>query len=53
MLALAAGNSQEGYTVPLHHPKVRLDEAAMPFGTAALAHIAIRWLESSHDGTFS
>ena len=51
MLALAAGNSQEGYTVPLHHPKVRLDETAMPFGTAALAHIAMRWLESNCDGT--
>lgn len=51
MLALAAGNSQEGYTVPLHHPKVRMDETAMPFGTAALAHIATRWLESNCDGT--
>ena len=51
MLALAAGNSREGYTHPLHHPQVRLDEKAMPFGTAALAHIAIRWLESNCDGT--
>lgn len=51
MLALAAGNSQEGYTHPLHHPKVRLDEKAMPFGTAALAHIAMRWLQSHFEGT--
>ena len=51
MLALAAGNSREGYTHPLHHPQVRLDERAMPFGTAALAHIAVRWLESNCDGT--
>ena len=50
MLALSAGNSQEGYTHPLHHPKVRLDENAMPFGTAALAHIAVRWLESRFEG---
>ena len=50
MLALSAGNSQEGYTHPLHHPKVRLDEKAMPFGTAALAHIAVRWLESHFEG---
>ena len=50
MLALSAGNSQEGYTHPLHHPKVRLDENAMPFGTAALAQIAVRWLESHFEG---
>lgn len=50
MLALSAGNSQEGYTHPLHHPKVRLDESAMPFGTAALAHIALRWLETHFEG---
>ena len=51
MLALSAGNSQEGYTHPLHHPKVRLDETAMPFGTAALAHIAMRWLETHFEGS--
>lgn len=45
MLALAAGSSAEGYTHPLHHPKVRLDEKAMPFGAAAFAHCAMRWLE--------
>ena len=50
MLALSAGNSQEGYTHPLHHPKVRLDEKAMPFGAAALAHIAVRWLETHFEG---
>ena len=51
MLALSAGNSAEGYTTPLHHPRVRLDEAAMPYGTAALAHIAVRWLESHFEGS--
>ena len=51
MMALAAGNSSDGYTHPLHHPKVRLDEAALPYGAAALAHCAIRWLESQNDGT--
>ena len=50
MLALSAGNSQEGYTIPLHHPTVRLDENAMPYGTAALAHIAVRWLETHFEG---
>ena len=50
MLALSAGNSQEGYTHPLHHPKVRLDEKAMPFGAAALAHTALRWLQTHCEG---
>lgn len=47
MLALAAGCSNEGFTHQLHHPKVRLDERAMPFGAAALAQCAIRFLEDS------
>ena len=51
MMALAAGSSAEGYTHPLHHPKVRLDESALPYGTAALAHSAIRWLETHFEGT--
>ena len=50
MLALSAGNSQEGYTHPLHHPKVRLDEKSMPFGAAALAHTAVRWLQTHCEG---
>lgn len=45
MLALAAGAPDKGYTYPLHHPKVRLDESALPYGAAALAHGAVRWLE--------
>lgn len=51
MMALSAGNRAEGYTHPLHHPKVRLDERAMPYGAAALAHTAMRWLEDHFDGT--
>lgn len=47
MLALAAGCSNDGYTHQLHHPKVRLDENAMPFGAAALAQCAIRFLEDA------
>lgn len=44
MVALAAGNPQEGYTHPLHHPAVRFDESAMPAGAAAYAYTAMRWL---------
>ena len=51
MMALAAGSPGDGYTHPLHHPRVRLDETAMPFGAAALAHAALRWLQANSDGT--
>ncbi len=44
MLALAAGRPEDGYTIPLHHPKVRIDEAALPYGTAAFVQIALRYL---------
>lgn len=45
MVALAAGNSDKGYTHPLHHPQVKFDEDALPVGAAIYAHIAMRWLE--------
>ena len=44
MLALAARDPSKGYTYPQHHPKVKFDEAALPYGSAALAQIAIRFL---------
>ncbi len=37
MLALAAGNS----SYPLHHPKAEFDEDCLPFGSAALAALAL------------
>ena len=46
MLALAAGNSEEGYAYPQHHPKVRFDERVLPIGSAVLAHSAFYWLEN-------
>ena len=47
MLALAAGNTSEGYTYPLHHPKVRFDERALPAGAAAFAQVAVSYLSES------
>ncbi len=44
MLALAAGNSDEGYIYPQHHPKVRFDEKVLPIGSAVLAQGAFSWL---------
>ena len=44
MLALAAGEPDKGYTYPLHHPKVKLDEAALPAGCAVFAWTALQYL---------
>ena len=43
MLALAASDADMKY--PLHHPKVVFSEKALPAGAAALAQIAINYLE--------
>ncbi len=47
MVALAAGESKDGYIYPLHHPKTAFDENALYVGSAVYAHIAIRWLENN------
>lgn len=45
MIALAAGNPENGYQYPLHHPKVAFDENALTYGASIYAYNAIRWLE--------
>lgn len=45
MLALAAGQPEQGYCYPQHHPRCLFDEAALPNGSAAYAYTAMRWLE--------
>ena len=45
MVALAAGDVKEGYESPLHHPKMRLDTNALAYGTAALAEVAMRYVQ--------
>lgn len=45
MLALAAGQPDQGYAYPQHHPKVRFDESALPSGAAAYAYAALRYLQ--------
>lgn len=47
MLALAAGNKNQGYAYSQHHPKVRFDENALPVGAAVLCRMAQRWLEEN------
>ncbi len=41
MLALAAGDVEEGYAYPLHHPKAAFDEKALSIGGAAYALVAL------------
>ena len=45
MVALAAGNLENGFHYPLHHPKVTFDETALSYGAGIYAYTAMRWLE--------
>lgn len=45
MVALAAGDSRDGYEYPLHHPQMRLDTKALAYGAAALAEVAMRYVK--------
>ena len=44
-VALAAGSPADGYTHPLHHPMIKFDENALPYGAAIYANAAIRFLK--------
>ena len=45
MLALAAGEPQNGYCYPQHHTMVKFDEAVLAPGSCVYAYTAMRWLE--------
>lgn len=45
MLALSAGQPENGYCYPQHHPKAKFDEAALTIGSSIYAYTAMRWLE--------
>lgn len=47
MIALAAGQAEKGYIYGQHHPKVKFDEDALPYGSTIYAYNAIRWLEEN------
>lgn len=47
MLALAAGEPENGFQYPQHHPKVLFDESVLTIGTASLTYIAIKYLENN------
>lgn len=44
MLALAAGQAENGYSHPQHHPKVKFDEEALQYGSSVYTYVAMRWL---------
>ena len=41
MALLCAGKKSDGYEHPLHHPGVRFDKKALPYGSALLAAMAL------------
>ncbi len=45
-LGIAAGQPDQGYCYPQHHPKAIFHEDALPVGAAAYAHIAMEWLKN-------
>ncbi len=45
MVALASGNSEEGYVYPQHHPKVKFDESVLSIGCAVFTYNAIKLSE--------
>jgi hippurate hydrolase len=44
-IVLSAGQREQGYVYPLHHPKVRFDEDVLWRGSAFLAYFAHEWLK--------
>ena len=42
MVGICAGSMGQGFDEPLHSPRVRFDEACMPYGAAYLAAFALR-----------
>lgn len=46
-LILTAGNSNDGYIYPQHHPKALFKEDVFWKGTAAYSYCAIRWLQEN------
>ena len=43
---VCAGSIDEGYAYSMHNPSARLDENALPYGSAVYAFCAVKWLEN-------
>jgi amidohydrolase len=46
-VTIGAGSPEEGYPFPVHHPKARFSEEALPIGAAVYANMAIEWLKNN------
>ncbi len=46
-LLVAAGQPQQGYCYPQHHPKAMFHEDALPVSAAVYAHVAMEWLKNN------
>lgn len=42
---ICAGSMEDGYEASMHNPSARLDENALPYGSALYAFCAVKWLE--------
>ncbi len=49
-ITLGAGSPEEGYNLFLHNPATRINEDALPVGTAVYTQCAMRWLEEHRNG---
>lgn len=47
MMIISAGSSQDGYNLPVHHPKVVFDENVLSIGAAGYAVTAFSWLSKN------
>jgi len=47
VMILAASDARKGQTYGVHHPKLILDEDALPYGAAAYAGVALSWLAAN------
>lgn len=46
-LGITAGNTEDGYKYPQHHPKVKFDESVLSLGASVYAYTAMKWLEQN------
>ena len=50
MISIAAGDINDGFKYPLHHPKVKFDESVLPLGSAVYAYSALKIIEDKTSG---
>ena len=48
LVMMSLGDYENGCIYPQHHPKAKFEDDILYMGTAAYAHIAVRWLEENN-----